>query len=400
LQYKLCLKKKERCLLQYTVLPQSLSYSRVFSVKPEPIASLYSMLCTIEDPRRAQGRRHKLSLVLTLAVLAICCGQVSYQALEEWVVNYQPDLKLKVPFLAEHLIDASTFYRVFSRLEVQELEKVLGGWLQRILPLTSDEPIALDGKTLSGIDCHLLSAFAHFAKGVLFEIGTDTKGKEIPLALDLLTQIPVKNHIITADALHTQKQFCQKVTNLGGGYCLTAKGNQHYLEADINLFFSQPPFKSIITTTSKETRAKGQITTHKVEVSQELNDYLAWPGITHVWKLKRQVTNIKTKQTRQETVVGIARLLKKQKPEEQIIDLVRGHWSIENRLHRQRDVIFMEDRSTIRKRSAPQVMAALKNLVISMYHRASVRYFPTAFRKFLACPDELFELLGLTHLVV
>jgi hypothetical protein len=158
------------------------------------------MLCTITDPRRAQGRRHKLSLVLTLAVLAICSGQVSYQAIEEWVVNYQPDLKLKVPFLADHLIDASTFYRVFSRLEVQDLEEVLGGWLQRILPLTSDEPIALDGKTLSGVDCHLLSAFAHFAKGVLFEIGTDTKGKEIPLALDLLTQIPVKNHIITADA--------------------------------------------------------------------------------------------------------------------------------------------------------------------------------------------------------
>jgi predicted transposase YbfD/YdcC len=266
------------------------------------------------------------------------------------------------------------------------------------MPPLINEPIAIDGKTLSGLNCHLLSAFAHHTKSVLFEIGTDTKGKEIPLAHDLLAQIPVKGHIITADALHTQKQFCQKVTDLGGGYCLTAKGNQHYLEADINLFFSQPPFKSTITTALKTTKAKGQLTTHTIEVSNELNDYLSWPGVTHTWRLTRQVTHLKTNQTRMETVVGITRLLNQENPEEQIIDLVKGHWSIENRLHRQRDAIFLEDKSTIRKDNAPQVFAALKNLVISIYHGAGVRYFPTAFRRFLATPEELFALLGLTNL--
>lgn len=387
-------------MLKYTVLPESLSYSKVFSVKPAEVQSLYTVLCKIPDPRRPQGRRHPLGILLTLAVLSLCCGQVSYQAIEEWVENYQQNLSEETPFLADHLIDASTFQRVFARLNKEDVEQILGNWLQKVIPLASSEPIALDGKTVSGVDCHLLSAFAHFAKGVLFEIGTDTKGKEIPLALELLDQIPVSGHIITADALHTQKSFCQKVTDLKGGYCLTAKGNQQYLEKDINLFFSQPPFKSIITTQTKTTKAKGQLTTHLVEVSDEMNDYLAWPGVTHVWRLKRQVTHLKTNQTRAETVVGIARLLDPVNPTGQIIDLVRGHWSIENNLHRQRDVIFLEDRSTIRKRNAPQVMAALKNLVISIYHRASVRYFPTAFRRFLADPGELFSLLGLTNVTI
>ncbi len=392
-------------MLQYTVLPQSLSYSRVFSVKPAGVGSLYSVLCKLPDPRRAQGRRHPLSVVLTLTILALCCGQVSYQAIEEWVVNYQSDLVEKVTFLSGHFIDASTFHRVFNRLDKEAVERTLGHWLQQILPLYSDEPIALDGKTLSGVDCHLLSAFAHQALGVLFEIGTDTKGKEIPLAHDLLDNIPVKNHIITADALHTQRKFCEKITSLSGGYCLTVKGNQEQLEKDLRLFFKELPFQAHTNTYSKSTRAKGKLVTHTIVVSSDLVEYLTWPGLTHVWQLTREVTDIKLKKTTSEVVVGIARLLTEinrtgQTPGEQIIDLVRGHWSIENRLHRQRDVIFLEDKSTVRKQNAPQIFAALKNLVISLYHRASVRSFPTAFRRFLATPDELFELLGLTNVVI
>ncbi len=136
-------------------------------------------------------------------------------------------------------------------------------------------------------------------------------------------------------------------------------------------------------------------------VSQDLNDYLNWPGLIHTWQLKREITHLKSGKVTTEVAVGIARIIKEQdKVAEQIIDLIRGHWSIENRLHRQRDVIFLEDKSTVRKNNAPQVFAALKNLVISIYHQASVRFFPTAFRRFLATPDELFELLGLTNVVI
>lgn len=387
-------------MLKYTILPQSLSYSKVFSVKPAEVNGLYQLLCQIPDPRRAQGRRHPLGILLTLAVLALSCGQVGYQSIQEWVENYQDNLVKKVPFLATHLINGSTFQRVFSRIETFTMEQVLGQFIQQTTGYASSEPISIDGKTISGVDCHLLSAFAALSKSVLFESGTDTKGKEIPLALDLLDNIPVKGHIITADALHTQRKFCQKVTTLGGGYCLTAKGNQEQLAKDLRLFFNQLPFKAKTTTFTKNTKAKGKLTSHTILTSQDLVEYLAWPGVTHVWQLTREVTAVKTQQTTTEVVVGIARLLNQTNPEQQIIDLVRGHWSIENNLHRQRDVIFLEDRSTIRSGSAPQVMAALKNLILSLFNRSSVRYFPTAFRRFLAAPDELFDLLGLTNVAI
>jgi|GEM_PF-1948750 len=59
---------------------------------------------------------------------------------------------------------------------------------------------------------------------------------------------------------------------------------------------------------------------------------------------------------------------------------VRGHWEIENRLHWVRDVTFDEDRCQIRTGAAPQVMAALCNLVIGMFRLNDVRNIAAALR--------------------
>jgi hypothetical protein len=113
-----------------------------------------------------------------------------------------------------------------------------------------------------------------------------------------------------------------------------------------------------------------------------------------------QKTVTKNEETTVTTSVGIARIpLEIQNPETiaaQVCDLIRGHWSIENSLHRTRDVIFNEDTSTIRSGHAPQTMAILKNIVTSLFQRGTVRSFPTAMRRFAANPEELFTFLGLT----
>ena len=47
-----------------------------------------------------------------------------------------------------------------------------------------------------------------------------------------------------------------------------------------------------------------------------------------------------------------------------LLALVRQHWSIENRLHYRRDVALREDASRIRSGNAPQARAALRNTVL------------------------------------
>src|SRR6266550_948971 len=161
---------------KYIVLPRGLSYSSVFSVKPEPVTTLWYTLHSVPDHRRGQGRRHELPTLLTLAILALCCGSSSYLAMEEWCVNYQKRIREQLPFLAGHRPHSATFHRVFARLDTKSFEEIIGKWLQAITPLAKGEGIGLDGKSLHGTNLHLVSAFAHVARAVLFEMGTETKG--------------------------------------------------------------------------------------------------------------------------------------------------------------------------------------------------------------------------------
>lgn len=383
---------------QYTVLPEGLSYSPVFSVKPEPVTTLWYFLHSIPDPRRAQGKRHKLPVVLLLSILALCSGHNSYQAMEEWAKNYQDLLREQLPFISGHMPDAATFHRVFAGLDILVFEEVLANWLQTIVPTELGEGIALDGKTVGGTGIHIVAAFTHKIQSVLFEMGTDIKGKELVVGPKVIEKIPVKNHIVTGDAMFAQRKICEQITDRGGGYVFTVKGNQEKLEEDIRLFFNDPPFKTHLQTNTQIDCWKGrrEKRTLRMSDSKELISYLNWPGLTNIWECTREVKRKGTTTT--ETAVGIASLpeeLKRLATAENLNQYVRGHWSIENSLHRTRDTAFHEDKAAIRKGKAPQVMAALKNLVISIFHRATVRSFPTAFRRFAAKPEELFTFLGL-----
>lgn len=388
---------------KYIVLPKGLSFSKAFSLRPDPLTTLWHMLGTIPDPRRAQGKRHSLPIILTLAILALCSGNLCYEAISEWCVNYQKELLEQVPFLAKHMPDASTFQRVFARTDEEILEKILGEWIQAITPLATGEGIAIDGKEIHGTGLCLVAAFAHIAKIVLFEQGTNTKGKELIIGPEVLKHITVKDHIITGDALFAQRSLCELITKRKGGYLFRVKGNQEQLEKDIRLYFADLPFKAQVERYKTVDGWKGQIEVREVTVSTELTDYLNWPGLTHIWQMRKTVTK-KDKEGKQQTTtevsVGIARipheLLGQSSAAEKMSDLIRGHWTIEIRLHRTRDTIFNEDHGCIRKGNAPNVMAALRNLVINLFHRATVRNFKTAQRRFTSHPDELFTFLGLT----
>jgi predicted transposase YbfD/YdcC len=73
----------------------------------------------------------------------------------------------------------------------------------------------------------------------------------------------------------------------------------------------------------------------------------------------------------------------------------RGHWTIENRSHYVRDVSMGEDASRIRKGSGPQMMAALRNLAISLLRSTGASNIAEAMRRNAARVDELFNKLGI-----
>jgi predicted transposase YbfD/YdcC len=98
---------------------------------------------------------------------------------------------------------------------------------------------------------------------------------------------------------------------------------------------------------------------------------------------------------RHEIAYGISSLTAEQASAQRLLELNRGHWEIENRVHYVRDVTFDEDRSQVRKGNGAQVMASIRNLAIALLRMLGFRYIPDAIRYFTFRLPEALELLGI-----
>lgn len=100
-------------------------------------------------------------------------------------------------------------------------------------------------------------------------------------------------------------------------------------------------------------------------------------------KIERVTTIVRTGAVRRETAYIITSLAPEKASPEKLMALVRDHWSIENRSHWVRDVTFDEDRSQIRARSGPRMMAILRNLAIGIIRFLGFANIPDGIRHFL-----------------
>lgn len=119
-----------------------------------------------------------------------------------------------------------------------------------------------------------------------------------------------------------------------------------------------------------------------------------FPFCGQVACIERHTENLKTGKKRSETAYLITSLYPHTASPKQLLDLNRGHWNIENKSHYVRDVTFDEDRSQIRTKSGPRLMAILRNLAISLLRLAAYTNIAAAVRHMAAKPHLALHLIG------
>jgi len=95
-----------------------------------------------------------------------------------------------------------------------------------------------------------------------------------------------------------------------------------------------------------------------------------------------------------ETAYGITSLSRERAGASRLLRLNRGHWGIENGLHHRRDVILREDASRIRKGSASQLMAALRNIMLFVLSRTGHAKLTAAICHDMCPPQEALDPLS------
>ena len=116
-------------------------------------------------PFESEGR-HPLSAILALSVCAMVSGARSLYAIAQWGRTQDLAVLKELGFTRDRTPAVSTLHKVFSSMDSDVFESVLGEWIEPRLG-TGEEAIAIDGKALRGIHgdqipgVRLVAAYIH-----------------------------------------------------------------------------------------------------------------------------------------------------------------------------------------------------------------------------------------------
>jgi predicted transposase YbfD/YdcC len=350
---------------------------------------IYHQFQTLADTRKRRGVRYPLAVLLTIAVMAKLAGSSGARAIADWAA-------LRAELLAElfdlprpRMPHLTTWTRVFAHAVIleafeQSVAQISAPASTAEVPARGSLQVCLDGKTLRGTiplgersGVHLLAAY-HAEQGVvLAQVAVDAKANEIVMAPQLLDQLDLTGVVVSGDAMFAQRRLSTQIVEAGGDYFWWVKDNQPSLLVDLELLFtdeyvcagwSAPPVD--FTSAATIEKGHGRLEQRVLTASSLLADYHDWPYVAQVVKVERTRTT-KLKQTH-EVAYGITSLPAAHADAARLLALGRGHWRIENGLHYRRDVTLQEDASQLRRGHAPQVVAALNNLVCGLCGRAGI----------------------------
>ena len=289
-------------------------------------AGLLSVLGQVVDPRKRRGVRHRLATVLAVAVAATLAGARSFTAIAEWAADV-PSEALDRLGVSRRPPSEATIRRLLIRLPADTLDTVIGAWMR--LPTSTiggRRVIAFDGKTLRGAKdaagnlVHLLAGLCQRTGVVLGQVAVGAKTNEIPILAGLLKVLDITGAVITADAMHCQRETAQIIRARGGHYILTVKVNQPSLRKRVKSL----PWKDIPALAVSREHGHGRQDTRTLKATEHSGG-IGFPGAAQVLRLTRTRTIRATGKRTRETVYAITSLTATDAGPEQIAAWLRGH---------------------------------------------------------------------------
>jgi hypothetical protein len=138
----------------------------------EQMRLLPQCFAIIADPRRPQGRRHRLPVVLGIAAGASLCGMRGYKAIAGWAKALGQKARMRFGCRREngrYVVPSEFVIRdCLVRIEPGALDRALHAWNQAWG--AQDDALAIDGKTMknaldeAGHQTHILSVVGHDSK--------------------------------------------------------------------------------------------------------------------------------------------------------------------------------------------------------------------------------------------
>ena len=337
---------------------------------------------TLPDPR-APNALHDLLDIIVIALATVLCGGQCATDMEVFASSKE---KLLRQFLRlEHGIPShDTFSRVFNALDPEAFERAFRSFMAAFaeangIKLTG--VVAVDGKAVRGAyergrsatPLHMVNVFATEARMALAACKAPGRN-EAQGALEVLQMLSLEGCIVTADALHCNRPFAKKVLERGAHYVLALKENQGKLFTEVERCFTRSGKRSVAHQVEPCTHDRHESRRATVMRNTSLGAANRFPSVAAI----ARITSRRRPHGKSAGKPAVRYyLLSKYLPAKRLLQVVRGHWSIENQLHWVLDVVFGEDASRTRKNNGPENFAVLRraafNLIRAHPARISMR---------------------------
>ena len=327
----------------------------------------------LKDPRVDRTKQHSLMDIIVITVCATICGADGWVGIELIGIEKYAWFKTFLD-LPNGIPSHDTFRRVMAALDPAQFKNCFLSFINSIREITQGEVIPIDGKTLrrsfdkqggkSAI--HMVSAWAGKNGLVLGAVKVDDKSNEITAIPELLNLIAINGCIVTIDAMGCQKEIAKKIVEGQGDYVLAVKGNNKNLYEDLQLFFKDSVEEKTKDIDYYETFDcdHGRLDRRKYWITSNIE----WLDGKDRWKGLKSIGMSITESTKGEVTTSEARFYISTLDADAKIfgNSVRSHWGIETSLHGILDVTFREDDCRIRKGNAPENLATVRHLALSL----------------------------------
>lgn len=382
----------------------------------EPLQStLLAKVAQVPDIRSKRGQRFAWSYLLAILTAGLAAGQTTILDLVNWAQQHAAELIDQLEPKCPRIPSAATLRRVLRNIDAPTVEQQVAEHNQALdaADSTAGSVRALngqvlrgqsvDGKDVRGVRAHgnphfLVSLVRHQSAYVLGQAVVDEKTNEITAVPALLAGRDLSGTVTTMDALLTQWAVAQQILDQNGHYLMVVKKNQHNLYRAIETLFQTPPVPARpaewLVYEYHGRKEHGRLEQRTLESSIALNTYVNWPGVAQVLRRTCRRIIVSTGLIESKTTYGITSLSRDLAGPKLIERFWRGHWTIENQLHYVRDQTLGEDRCQIHTGTTPQVLATLRNGILTLLRYHGWSNIAEANRRYAASPQKALQLLG------
>ena len=323
----------------------------------------------VPDPR-VEGRcLHRLSDILFIGLCTLLSNGEDFEDMVAFAQEREDWLRTKID-LSNGIPSHDTFNRVFQIIDSKQIAKVLGEDGAALLNHVEGQLINIDGKKIKGVSpgtkgnegLFILSAWVSEQEFCLGQQLVDDKSNEIFSIPDLLDDIEIRGATLSLDAMGSQTEIAKKIIKKKANYLLALKQNQEGLFEEVQQAFAAFPGQQH---TDKWESDHGRIERRTCTVlnAKEVlgpKQLKQWPKLNTLIQIgsNRIIEDIDTSKTR--FYISSLTDLSAQEYNQ----MVRKHWSIENKLHWHLDVTFGEDASRARSKNAPENLNIMRKLAL------------------------------------